>query len=115
MGKPWEVKSNQFNLNLNGYPVDNSNYAITAPKVEMETVNYCPEVKELSEELLAYEKFMDFYGLPYMEGGRCVEPEVVVDDVAVAVAAAQAENEVPAAGPTQQMLWNFDDYPAFEL
>jgi len=101
-------KSTQLDSNSNGFSVENSNLPITVPKVEMETVD---EVKELSEELMAYEKYMDFYGLPYMEGCRCTEPEVV-DDVAVV---AQAEIEGPTVVPTQQMLWNFDDYPAFEL
>ncbi|KAJ3696382.1 hypothetical protein LUZ61_000087 [Rhynchospora tenuis] len=113
--KPGEVKSSQLNLNLNSFPVQHSDPAITVPKVEIETVDSCPEVKELSEELIAYEKYMDFYvdfyGLPYMEGGRCAEPETV-DEV---VADAPVENEGPVAGPTQQMLWNFEDYPAFEL
>jgi EREBP-like factor len=104
--KPGDMKSTQLNLNLNGFPVGNSNFAITVPKVEIETVDSCTEVKELSEELMAYENYMDFYGLPY-EGSRCTEPEAAV--------VAQAENEGPAAGPTQQMLWNFEDYPAFEL
>jgi hypothetical protein len=101
-------KSTQLDVNSNGFSVKNYNLPITVPKVEMETVN---EVKELSEELMAYEKYMDFYGLPYMEGSRCIEP-AVVDEVAVAP---QVENEGPTVGPTQQMLWNFDDYPAFEL
>jgi EREBP-like factor len=109
---PGGVKSAPLNLNLNGYPLESSNFPIMVPKVEIETVDSCPEVKELSEELMAYEEYMDFYGLPYMEGSRCVEPEVAVDEVAVT---AQAGNDVPAAGPTQQMLWNFDDYPAFLL
>ncbi|KAJ4802109.1 Ethylene responsive factor [Rhynchospora pubera] len=106
-----EVKSTQLNLNLNSFSVQHSNRAIAVPKVKTEMVDSCPEVTELSEELMAYEKYMDFYGLPYMEGGRCAEPEAV-DEVPVA---APAENEGPVVGSTQQMLWNFDDYPAFEL
>ncbi|KAF3340630.1 ethylene-responsive transcription factor ERF071-like protein [Carex littledalei] len=100
-------KSTQSDMNSNGFSVENSNLAIPVPKVEIKTVDSGLEVEELSEELMAYEKYMDFYGLPYMEGSRCTEPAVAV--------VAQAENEGPVAGPTQQMLWNFDDYPAFEL
>ncbi|KAL5228910.1 hypothetical protein ABZP36_017175 [Zizania latifolia] len=50
------------------------------------------EVKELSEELLAYENYMNFLGIPYMEGGE-------------AAAAPGAEEAAATAG-----LWNFDDY-----
>jgi hypothetical protein len=49
------------------------------------------EVKELSEELLAYENYMSFLGIPYMEGG--------------AASAAGAEEAAAPAG-----LWTFEDY-----
>ncbi|VAI34853.1 unnamed protein product [Triticum turgidum subsp. durum] len=52
----------------------------------------CEEVKALSEELMAYENYMSFLGVPYMEGGA---------------AAAPAAEEAPAE------LWSFEDsyYP----
>ncbi|RCV23624.1 hypothetical protein SEVIR_5G020600v4 [Setaria viridis] len=55
------------------------------------------EVKELSEELMAYENYMNFLGIPYMEGGS-----------AAAAAAPVAVEEPQAAVPTG--LWSFEDY-----
>ncbi|EAZ11626.1 hypothetical protein OsJ_01488 [Oryza sativa Japonica Group] len=49
------------------------------------------KAKELSEELLAYENYMSFLGIPYMEGG--------------AASAAGAEEAAAPAG-----LWTFEDY-----
>ncbi|KAM0832461.1 hypothetical protein ACQ4PT_064872 [Festuca glaucescens] len=51
------------------------------------------EVKELSEELMAYENYMNFLGVPYMEGGEAAAP-----------AAVAVPEEAPAT------LWSFDDY-----
>uniref|UniRef100_A0A0D9V077 Uncharacterized protein n=1 Tax=Leersia perrieri TaxID=77586 RepID=A0A0D9V077_9ORYZ len=50
------------------------------------------EVKELSEELEMYENYMNFLGIPYMEGG------------APASGAGGEEGAAPAG------LWAFDDY-----
>ncbi|KAL5221484.1 hypothetical protein ABZP36_026197 [Zizania latifolia] len=52
------------------------------------------EVKELSEELLAYENYMTFLGIPYMEGGE-----------APVHATGGADEAAAPAG-----LWNFDEY-----
>jgi len=103
--------STQLNLNLN------NNLAIK-PKIENENLgnvssNSSPEVKELSEELLAYENYMDFFGIPYMEGGQCTDPEAAGNDVAASQP--EIDGAAAVAGSTQPMLWNFDDYPAFEL
>uniref|UniRef100_J3KZ85 AP2/ERF domain-containing protein n=1 Tax=Oryza brachyantha TaxID=4533 RepID=J3KZ85_ORYBR len=51
-------------------------------------------VKELSEELLAYENYMNFLGIPYMEGG--------------AAPAGGARGGEEAAAPAG--LWTFEDY-----
>ncbi|KAF0888083.1 hypothetical protein E2562_010792 [Oryza meyeriana var. granulata] len=51
------------------------------------------EVNELSEELRAYENYMNFLGIPYMEGG------------AAPAAGAGAEEAAAPAG-----LWTFEDY-----
>lgn len=63
------------------------------PKAEAEVSD---EVKELSEELMAYENYMNFLGVPYMEGGSAAAP------------AAAAEEPLQAPAPTG--LWSFDDY-----
>jgi len=57
------------------------------------------EVKELSEELMAYENYMNFLGIPYMEGG----------DAAAPAAAAPVVEEQPAPAPVSG-LWSFEDY-----
>ncbi|KAJ3676127.1 hypothetical protein LUZ60_003539 [Juncus effusus] len=100
----------QLKLNLN-----NANAQIK-PKIENEigksgdcSMNSSSEVKELTEELLAYENYMDFFGIPYMEGGQCTVPDAAEGDD---VATSQPET---GAASNQQMLWNFDDYPAFEM
>ena len=77
---------------------------LLSPKKEegFESVACSGEVKELSEELMAYENYMNFLGVPYMEGG----------DAAVAAPAAVAAcEEAPAA------LWSFEDFypPSLEL
>ena len=59
----------------------------------------CEEVKALSEELMAYESYMSFLGVPYMEGGAAA----AAAPAAVGVAAEDAPAE----------LWSFEDsyYP----
>ncbi|TVU21174.1 hypothetical protein EJB05_30807 [Eragrostis curvula] len=69
---------------------------LPAPKLEAEPSD---EVKELSEELMAYENYMDFFGIPYMEGGNVAAP---------APAAAAVVEEPPAPAPAG--LWSFEDY-----
>nr|CAB3477046.1 unnamed protein product [Digitaria exilis] len=77
------------------------------PKLEEEASSaVSDEVKELSEELMAYENYMNFLGIPYMEGGSAAAPP--------AAAAAPAAVEEPQA-PVQAGLWSFEDfnyYPA---
>lgn len=51
------------------------------------------EAKELSEELMAYENYMSFLGVPYMQGGDTAAP---------------AAEEAPAPAPAA--LWSFEDY-----
>jgi hypothetical protein len=60
---------------------------------ERESAACSGEVKELSEELMAYENYMNFLGVPYMEGGDAAAPAAVV-----------VSEEAPAT------LWSFDDY-----
>ncbi|XP_062209294.1 ethylene-responsive transcription factor ERF071-like [Phragmites australis] len=67
------------------------------PKVEAEA-GLSDEVKELSEELMAYENYMSFLGIPYMEGGNAAAP-----------APAAAAVEEPQA-PAPAVLWSFEDY-----
>ncbi|KAM3276921.1 hypothetical protein ACQJBY_045000 [Aegilops geniculata] len=64
----------------------------SAKKEEEPAARSCEEVKALSEELMAYENYMSFLGVPYMEGGA---------------AAAPAAEDAPAE------LWSFEDsyYP----
>jgi hypothetical protein len=71
---------------------------LLSPKKEEEFESTaCPgEVKELSEELMAYENYMNFLGVPYMEGGVAAAPAMVA-----------VCEEAPAA------LWSFEDlYPS---
>ncbi|PUZ56977.1 hypothetical protein GQ55_5G391500 [Panicum hallii var. hallii] len=70
---------------------------LPAPKAE---AGVSDEVKELSEELMAYENYMNFLGIPYMEGGSAAAP------AAAAVPAAAEEPQAPV--PTG--LWSFEDY-----
>ncbi|CAO2208029.1 unnamed protein product [Urochloa humidicola] len=72
------------------------------PKVEAGAA-VSDEVKELSEELMAYENYMNFLGIPYMEGGSPPAPP------AAAVPAAAAAVEEPQA-PVPASLWSFEDY-----
>nr|BAJ98620.1 predicted protein [Hordeum vulgare subsp. vulgare] len=68
--------------------------ALPSPKkeegVEPAAPCSCEEVKALSEELMAYESYMSFLGVPYMEGGA-------------AAAVGAAAEEAPAE------LWSFED------
>ncbi|KAG2597254.1 ethylene-responsive transcription factor ERF071-like [Panicum virgatum] len=71
---------------------------LPAPKAEAAVSD---EVKELSEELMAYENYMNFLGIPYMEGGSAAAP--------AAAAAAAPVAEEPQA-PVPSGLWSFEDY-----
>ncbi|CAL4976584.1 unnamed protein product [Urochloa decumbens] len=71
------------------------------PKVEEAVGAVSDEVKELSEELMAYENYMNFLGIPYMEGGSAPAP--------AAAAAPAAAVEEPQA-PVSAGLWSFEDY-----
>lgn len=55
------------------------------------------EVQKLSEELMAYENYMKFYEIPYMEGQSCI--------IAPPMASSQEGNATLE-------LWNFDDLPS---
>ena len=55
------------------------------------------EVQKLSEELMAYENYMKFYEIPYMEGQSCI--------IAPPMASSQEGNPI-------MELWNFDDLPS---
>lgn len=64
------------------------------PEKKMEVVEEENEVQKLSEELMAYESYMKFYEIPYLEG--------------------QATGEAPAnadggVGGGLMKLWSFDD------
>jgi len=72
---------------------------LPAPKAEAAVSD---EVKELSEELMAYENYMNFLGIPYMEGGSAAAP-------AAAAAPAPVAEEPPQA-PVPTGLWSFEDY-----
>ena len=69
---------------------------LPAPKAEAAVSD---EVKELSEELMAYENYMNFLGIPYMEGGSAAAPAAAAAPVA----------EEPQA-PVPSGLWSFEDY-----
>jgi EREBP-like factor len=70
------------------------------PKVEAQT-ELSDEVKELSEELMAYENYTNFLGIPYMEGGT-----TAASATTAAASAAAEESQVPAPAG----LWSFEDY-----
>ncbi|THU67316.1 hypothetical protein C4D60_Mb05t23360 [Musa balbisiana] len=70
--------------------------AIVEPKLEEAPANGDAEVRRLSEELMAYESYMNFFGIPYMEGGGVA-----------AVDGMGACNPPTSAG--MEMLWSFDD------
>ncbi|CAL9753584.1 unnamed protein product [Musa acuminata subsp. burmannicoides] len=70
--------------------------AIVEPKLEEAPANGDAEVRRLSEELMAYETYMNFFGIPYMEGGG-----------GAAVDGMGACN--PPTSADMEMLWSFDD------
>ncbi|URE05594.1 ethylene-responsive transcription factor [Musa troglodytarum] len=70
--------------------------AIIEPKLEEAPANGDAEVRRLSEELMAYESYMNFFGIPYMEGGGVA-----------AVDGMGACNPPTSSGI--EMLWSFDD------
>ncbi|XP_066314273.1 ethylene-responsive transcription factor ERF071-like [Miscanthus floridulus] len=78
---------------------------LPAPKVEAQT-QVSDEVKKLFEELMAYENYMNFLGIPYMEGGNAAAGATTA---AAAAAAVAEEAQVPAPAG----LWSFEDcnYP----
>ncbi|XP_042390537.1 ethylene-responsive transcription factor ERF071-like [Zingiber officinale] len=68
------------------------------------------EVRRLSEELMAYESYMSFFGIPYMDGGAETMTATVAspDDEAVAQNGEEACNPAVASGSSDE-LWSFDD------
>ncbi|WOL16007.1 ethylene-responsive transcription factor [Canna indica] len=58
------------------------------------------DLKKLSEELMAYESCMNFFAIPYMEGGTAPTEAVTADG-------SEAGN--PAVSSCMELLWNFDD------
>ncbi|CAL9065502.1 ethylene-responsive transcription factor ERF071 [Musa acuminata AAA Group] len=89
------------------------------PKVEKSPVlaasNDCEgdgEVRRLSEELMAYESYMNFFGIPYMEGGTpaaaaAAEEGTAADDEVVTGNGMEACNPPVSSG--MEMIWIFDD------
>jgi EREBP-like factor len=77
---------------------------LPAPKVEARA-QVSDEVKELSEELMAYENYMSYLGVPYMEGGNAAASATAA---AAAAAAVPEEAQVPVPAPAG--LWSFEDY-----
>ncbi|KAG1371273.1 ethylene-responsive transcription factor ERF071 [Cocos nucifera] len=69
------------------------------------------EVKRLSEELMAYETYMNFFEIPYMEGGAVAQPAAPVEDAAVAVGGSIPCSQQAAVPSSVGMLWDFDDVP----
>ncbi|XP_008784773.3 ethylene-responsive transcription factor ERF071-like [Phoenix dactylifera] len=67
------------------------------------------EVKRLSEELMAYETYMNFFEIPYMEGGAVAQPEVAAAAAVLPEAGTTACNQQAAVPSNMGMLWNFDD------
>ncbi|CAL9199610.1 unnamed protein product, partial [Musa hybrid cultivar] len=68
------------------------------------------EVRRLSEELMAYESYMNFFGIPYMEGGSPAAAEeegTAADDEVVTGNGMEACNPPVSSG--MEMLWIFDD------
>lgn len=93
----------QFHTDLNkSVPFDNGSGSgsengfvpVTVEKTETEAVPEENEVQKLSEELMAYESYMKFYEIPYLEGQAPVEAPVNPDGGV-------------GGGPIE--LWSFDD------
>lgn len=67
---------------------------VTEEKVE-EREEEENEVQKLSEELMAYESFMKFYQIPYLDGESAAAPSNPAQEILV------------GCGPVE--LWSFDD------
>ncbi|RWW08857.1 hypothetical protein GW17_00027680 [Ensete ventricosum] len=71
------------------------------------------EVRRLSEELMAYECYMNFFGIPYMEGGSAAEASLPPDKgpEAAQVGVTESATEVcnPPVSSGTEMLWSFED------
>ncbi|CAL9209246.1 unnamed protein product, partial [Musa hybrid cultivar] len=65
------------------------------------------EVRRLSEELMAYESSMNFFGIPYMEGGAAAAAPVATDEVVTGNIGIEACDPPVSSG--MEMLWSFDD------
>nr|XP_009383897.1 PREDICTED: ethylene-responsive transcription factor ERF071-like [Musa acuminata subsp. malaccensis] len=65
------------------------------------------EVRRLSEELMAYESSMNFFGIPYMEGGAAATAPVATDEVVTGNIGIEACDPPVSSG--MEMLWSFDD------
>ncbi|KAL3531500.1 hypothetical protein ACH5RR_010822 [Cinchona calisaya] len=63
--------------------------------VENEAAERENEVQKLSEELMAYESYMKFYQIPYVDGQS--------------IAAPTDPSQEPAVGAPSVQLWSFDD------
>ncbi|URD78991.1 ethylene-responsive transcription factor [Musa troglodytarum] len=64
------------------------------------------EVRRLSEELMAYESSMNFFGIPYMKGGAAAAAPAVTDEVVTGNIGIEA---YPPVSSGMEMLWSFDD------
>ncbi|CAL9135695.1 unnamed protein product [Musa acuminata var. zebrina] len=110
---PNEVEPEETDNSVPCNPVRN----FIQPKVEKSPVlaasNDCEgdgEVRRLSEELMAYESYMNFFGIPYMEGGTpaaAAEEGTAADDEVVTGNGMEACNPPVSSG--MEMLWIFDD------
>ncbi|KAJ8510628.1 hypothetical protein OPV22_001062 [Ensete ventricosum] len=78
--------------------------ALVDPKLEGDGDG---EVRRLSEELMAYESSMNFFGIPYMEGGAAAAAPEVTDEVVIGNTVFEACNPPVSSG--MEMLWSFDD------
>ncbi|CAL9781113.1 unnamed protein product [Musa acuminata subsp. burmannicoides] len=71
------------------------------------------EVRRLSEELMAYECYMNFFGIPYMEGGSAAEASLAPDKepeaAQVGITGSATEVCNPPVSSGMEMLWSFED------
>ncbi|XP_008789913.1 ethylene-responsive transcription factor ERF071-like [Phoenix dactylifera] len=71
------------------------------------------EVRRLSEELMAYEAYMNFFEIPYMESEAVAQPVAPEAAAAAAVVVSEAGSipciQQAAVPSSMEMLWNFDD------
>ncbi|RWW75207.1 hypothetical protein BHE74_00016777 [Ensete ventricosum] len=89
---PNELQPGEVDQYASFHPVP----AIVEPKLEEDPANGDAEVRRLSEELRAYESYMNFFGIPYMEGGGA--------------AAIDGMGECnPPTSSGMEMLWSFHD------